>query len=104
MPQAARRDDNLFSESFAPETIIRISKHERAFLTVANATVQDARLSWGARGLLVYLLSLPDDWDIRVSHLTNQGDAGRDAVRRMLRELHALGYVSGVGRDSQERG
>lgn len=98
------RERGLFSYSLAPETVIRISKHERAFLTVANATVQDARLSWAARGLLVYLLSLPADWDIRVSHLVNQGGAGRDAVRRMLRELQEFGYASGVGRDTQERG
>ena len=104
MPKAARRNDNLFNDSLAPETVIRISKHERAFLTVANATVQDARLSWEARGLLVYLLSLPGDWEIRVSHLINQGNAGRDAVRRMLRELQEFGYASGIGRVSQERG
>lgn len=104
MPKAARHDDNLFNVSLAPETVIRISKHERAFLTVANATVQDARLSWEARGLLVYLLSLPGDWEIRVSHLISQGNAGRDAVRRMLRELQEFGYASGIGRMSQERG
>jgi hypothetical protein len=102
MPTA--RKDNLYGESLAPETVIRIRKHERDYLTVSNTTVQDARLSWEARGLLVYLLSLPPDWDIRVSHLQRQGGAGRDALRRMLRELQELGYASGIGRDSQERG
>jgi hypothetical protein len=53
--------------------------------------------------LLVYLLSLPADWDIRVSHLQSQGDAGRDALRRMLHELQEYGYASGVGRENQER-
>jgi hypothetical protein len=96
-----------------PETILRIQRHERDFLIVSNTPVQDKRLTWEARGLLVYLLSLPSDWEIRVSHLQKQGGkrkdgenqgTGRDALRRMLRELQEFGYASGVGRERQERG
>jgi len=91
------------SQSLNPETVVRILKHENPYLMVDRATVQDERLSWEARGLLVYLLSLPPNWDIRVRHLQKQGGAGRDAVRRILRELQEFGYASGVGRESQER-
>lgn len=114
MIKAARRDENLFNESLSPETVVRIQRHERNYLTVANSTVQDTRLSWETLGLLVYLLSLPADWDIRVRHLQKHGGkwdegkgenqgTGRDSVRRMLRELQTFGYLSGVGRESQER-
>ncbi len=114
MPQAARREDNLFNESLSPETVVRIKRHERDYLRVANKTVQDERLSWETLGLLVYLLSLPPDWEIRVRHLQTRGGkwdekegenqgTGRDSVRRMLRELQKFGYLSGVGRESQER-
>jgi hypothetical protein len=95
---------NLYGDSLKPETVFRIHRHERDYLQVSNATVQDKRLSWEARGLLVYLLSLPTDWEIRVSHLQKQGSAGRDALRKMLHELQRFGYASGVGRESQERG
>ena len=112
--KAARRDDNLFNESLNPETVVRIKRHERDYLMVANKTVQDERLSWETLGLLVYLLSLPADWEIRVRHLQTRGGkwdegkgenhgTGRDSVRRMLRELQSFGYLSGVGRESQER-
>jgi hypothetical protein len=107
MTQSDSSERNLFDEPLNPETVIRIRKHERDFLIVANTTVQDERLSWGARGLLVYLLSLPPDWDIRVSHLQKQGGqrgSGRDALRGMLRELQEFGYASGVGREMQGRG
>jgi hypothetical protein len=108
MTQPDGSERNLFNESLNPETVIRIRKHERDFLIVANTTVQDERLSWEARGLLVYLLSLPPDWDIRVSHLQKQSragrGAGRDALRGMLRELQEFGYASGVGRETQGRG
>jgi hypothetical protein len=91
------------ADNLKPETVVRVRKHARDFLVVSNTTVQDERLSWEARGLLVYLLSLPSDWEIRVSHLQKQGHAGRDALRRMLRELQEHGYASGVGRESQGR-
>jgi hypothetical protein len=100
---SARNQQNLLDESLNPDTVIRILKHERDFLIVANSTVQDKRLSWEARGLLVYLLSLPSDWQIKVSHLQKQGGAGRDVLRRMLRELQEFGYVSGFGRESRDR-
>lgn len=88
----------------APDTIVRVVRRDNPFVVVERATVQDKMQSWETRGLLVYLLSLPADWDIRVSHLQTEGDAGRDALRRMLRELQRYGYASGVGRDCQERG
>jgi hypothetical protein len=83
---------------------IHTVRHARDFVQVANCTAQDSRLSWEARGLLLYLLSLPKDWNIRVSHLQKQGGAGRDAVRRILHELQQFGYASGVGKENQERG
>jgi hypothetical protein len=64
---------------------------------IERATVQDSRLSWAARGMLAYLLSLPPDWKIKVEHLQSQGDLGRDAVRGVLKELQRLCYVSGFG-------
>jgi hypothetical protein len=94
----------VYTESPSPDTIVRVLKRENPYVMIERATVQDKRLSWEARGLLVYLLSLPADWDIRVSHLQTEGDAGRDALRAILRELQECGYVSGVGRESQERG
>lgn len=104
MPSSDRSPRDLYGDALTPETVVRIQRHERDFLTVSNATVQDERLTWAARGLLVYLLSLPPDWEIRVSHLQKQGGAGRDVVRRLLRELQEHGYASGVGRESQDRG
>lgn len=90
----SRRNDD---EPLNPATVVRIHRHDNPYVMIERSTVQDERLSWEARGLLVYLLSLPPDWDIRVSHLQKQGDAGRDALRRILRELQGFGYVSGFG-------
>jgi DnaD/phage-associated family protein len=48
-------------------------------------------LSWEARGILWYLLSKPDDWQVRVSDLMQ--NCGRDKVRNTLAELIRFGYL-----------
>jgi hypothetical protein len=75
------------------KTIFRIAKQERDFTIVSNATLRDATLSWRARGLLAYLLSLPTDWEVSFTHLEKQASEGRTALRSALGELEAGGYV-----------
>src|SRR5690606_25720800 len=58
-----------------------------------QTVVDDDRLTLAARGLLVMLLSRPDDWRIRISDLRKRCHVGRDAVYKLLRELRKLGYV-----------
>lgn len=74
-------------------TFIRRAPHRTAYVVVANATVRDEALSWGARGLLVYLLSLPDDWRVRQADLVARAPEGRTVVERLLRELIDAGYL-----------
>jgi hypothetical protein len=50
-------------------------------------------LSFRAFGLWVFLRSMPDDWEVRTSHLTKQGREGRDAIYTALNELVAAGYA-----------
>jgi hypothetical protein len=72
--------------------IYRLEKTEH-YVRIANSVFEDRRLSWGARGLLGYLLSKPDDWQVRLYDLIAQGPAGVHKIRRMLRELEATGYL-----------
>jgi hypothetical protein len=67
--------------------------HEAKFTVIDNATLGDDRLSWKARGILAYLLSKPDGWEVMVRHLVNAAPDGRDAVLSGLRELEAIGYL-----------
>jgi hypothetical protein len=72
--------------------IIRVEKRER-FLTIENETIRDKRLSFGARGLLSFLLSHQDKWEIKVPQLIKQSPAGRDAIYSLLRELERFRYL-----------
>ena len=73
-------------------SIIRLPKVEKYF-AVDNALFSDERLSWEARGLMGYLLSKPDDWQVRLHDLQARGPAGEYKIRRMLAELRAAGYI-----------
>jgi hypothetical protein len=66
--------------------------------------VDDERLSWAARGLLLYLLARPDDWKVLVKDLQRRGDLKRDGIYKLLKELRNTGYAQYVSiRDEQGR-
>jgi predicted transcriptional regulator len=72
---------------------IRRQNRTRNFTTVDNTGINDTRLSWKAKGLLVYLLSKPDDWQVYVSQLKTASKDGRDSTANGLEELVKFGYV-----------
>ena len=50
-------------------------------------------MSLKAKGLLSYMLSLPDDWDYSLKELTTGCRDGLDSVRTAVLELEEHGYV-----------
>lgn len=75
-------------------TIIRTNKRDNPYVMIDKYGLNDDRLSWKAKGLLAYLLSKPDDWQVYERDLIKRATDGRDAVRTGLRELEACGYLS----------
>jgi len=74
--------------------IIRVSKSkDNPFVMINNLTLRDSSLTWEARGVIAYLLSKPDDWQVRMADLIRQGPGGRQRMQRILRELETAGYV-----------
>ncbi|MFF2662737.1 hypothetical protein ACFVUH_35945 [Kitasatospora sp. NPDC058032] len=71
---------------------IHRSAHARSFTVLPNGLLQDRRLSFTARGLLVDLLSRPDGWREDGRHMADTSTQGRGAVRRALKELTEAGY------------
>lgn len=72
--------------------IIRVAKRAR-WTAVSRECVNDARLSFRARGVLVYLLDKPDDWTADAESIAKDGKEGRDAIRAALKELTECGYL-----------
>lgn len=68
-------------------------KHSGSFAVVPNITVNDNQLSIDALGLLVFLLSKPNDWQVNVANLRSRFCIGRDRVYAILKQLETVGYV-----------
>ena len=75
------------------QVIIRSARPHQNFTVIHNELIDDTRLSWKARGLLVYLLSKPDHWRTTTAYLASQGADGIDSVKAGMRELELYGYV-----------
>ena len=81
-----------FDNSNKVSTIVR-APHSRKYFVMANQSAQDKTLSWGATGLLAYLLSLPDNWEIRKDELCKHKTNGRDSTRGFFDELIKKKYL-----------
>lgn len=79
-------------------SIIRGPRPESGWYTLDKRISEDERLSWAARGMLIFLLGKPDHWEISIEHLRQQTKgarihSGRDALYGMIAELEAAGYL-----------
>lgn len=72
--------------------IIKIKKKENPFIQIDKTGIQDGKLSWKATGLLTYLIGLPEDWKIHLSHLSKQKKDGLDSTKSALKELRENNY------------
>jgi hypothetical protein len=68
-------------------------KHRSEFFQMNNAPVQDPGMSWAAKGLLAYLLSLPEAWEIHLRDMFARSTNGRKPTQAALNELIEAGYV-----------
>lgn len=76
-------------------SIIRVRKDDRYF-SASNEPFNDARLRWETRGLLAYLFSKPNNWQVRLNDLENQGPAGNHKIKQMLRDAQKHGYINRI--------
>ncbi|WP_462424737.1 hypothetical protein [Fusobacterium ulcerans] len=73
--------------------IVKIIKRENPYIQIDKTGINDTRLSWGATGLLTYLIGRPDDWKINLNHLSTVKDRDKkDKTRGYLNELREFEY------------
>ena len=78
--------------------IIR-TKREHSYTVVSNKIYDKNQLSWQAMGLLGYLLTKPDSWQVMVAELVNvtkdtKKPTGREGVYNIINELKEKGFIS----------
>lgn len=80
-------------------TIIRSPRDDSdGYYLLRRSIREDSRLSWAARGMLIFLLGKPDHWQIGVTNLIDatagsDRQAGKAAVYAILTELIDAGYI-----------
>jgi len=69
------------------------SEKNKDYVVMSNVFLQRKDLSIKAKGLLAYMLSLPDDWKFTVGGLTSQLKECKSSVAAILDELERNGYL-----------
>jgi len=72
--------------------IFRVKK-DTNYSVIHNTPLRDENLSWRAKGLLVYMLSLPDDWTFHATELSQHAKDGKETTANTLKELKKAGYL-----------
>lgn len=76
--------------------IIR-QRRENNFSIINNDILNDTRLTFKARGLLVYMLSMKNNWKFYTSELEQHSEKdGREAIQNALTEIEQAGYLKRI--------
>lgn len=63
------------------------------YSTVHNGFINDKNLSLKAKGLLLYFLSKPDDWDFYLKEIAKNSKDGVESISAGIKELEEYGYI-----------
>ena len=74
-------------------TFVRVEKN-RNYTTIHNEFLKRKDISWKAKGIMTYLLSLPDDWVVNLDEIKRNATDGESSFRSGWKELVSAGYVS----------
>lgn len=74
--------------------IIRIDKTAGNYFIASKYYVEDENISWKAKGIMSYLFSKPDDWQIYQTQLEKVSKDGKASVRSTINELIDNGYMT----------
>ena len=72
--------------------VFKIEK-QKNYTVMSNYHLQDRNLSYKAKGLLSFMLSLPEDWDYSMKGLVAVSKENIKAIRTILNELKEHGYL-----------
>ena len=73
-------------------SIVKIVKRDCPYVTIDKTGIDDPNLSWGATGLLTYLIGRPSNWKISIAHLSKVKKCRETATKSVLKELREFNY------------
>ena len=63
------------------------------YTVMSNYHLRDRNLSFKAKGMLSFMLSLPEEWDYSLNGLVSVSKESKKAIRNILNELKDNGYL-----------
>lgn len=81
--------------------VIRVQKNNN-YVVMNKTALHDPRLSWKAKGLHAYMLSMPDDWKFYDDELEKHAKDGKDALKSAIKELKQYGYMRRERRKNEQ--
>ncbi len=83
-------EENITKE----RTIMRTYKNtENPYVMLNKQFINDASLSWKAKGILTYMLSKPDDWVFYTDEIIKNATDGIKSLNSGIKELKEAGYM-----------
>ncbi|WP_404274378.1 DnaD domain protein [Exiguobacterium undae] len=76
-------------------SIMRIQKKDN-YVVIDKTLLNNRELSWKAKGLHSYLMSLPDDWKVQEADLVKRSKDGKESTRSAIKELIEAGYIKRI--------
>ena len=73
--------------------IIHHFDYQHSFTMIPNQILRDSRLSWGARGLMSFIVSQKPGYSLSRQELIEASPMGRMGVKSLIGELQEVGYL-----------
>jgi predicted transcriptional regulator len=73
--------------------IYRAEKEKGNFVQIHKDLINDHTLSPQAKGIMLYLLSQPDDWQFYETEIAKHFNCGVKGISKIMKELIESGYV-----------
>lgn len=89
------KDNNLdVSSKDEKTTFIKRSLHnkENPYVQISKSMLRDRNIDPFCKGVLSFMLSLPDTWELHPKHIANELNIGRDKIYSVLKKLMQAGY------------
>jgi len=81
-----------------PATIFRtVHDRDNPYVIIDRRPIDNPKLSFKAKGILTYLLSRPDGWEVNLVDLANRSTEGLSAIKSGVKELKKAGHLKHAG-------
>lgn len=75
---------------------ILIESFKSDFTQVPNHIISDSNVSLKAKGLYLYMVSKPDNWEFSFAGMTSQLLESKETIGKIINELILIGYMDKI--------